>query len=358
MANDTSLINLELHRLVNGGRVYLPVGQYNVNEPVLIDTPCTKLEGEVWNYPSDPNGVFESKYGTKLRLSGNGIPAIYISRDNVLGGNIVKEIGIQGNIAGMDTRSMFDYANPAVAAGICFDSKRVDQSEFSKISCCGLASAISVTGTAEIDACTFEKINADGCCIGVYFAPRASYYAMFKSCVVADTPSYGFFASGENANMHSLEISDMKFVRNGGAFPEDNPYPRAALCFYKVSKCCVKNNLFDAAGTFWYYDDDATSNSQRKPFVQPTPSLYIEGDKNRIVGNTVLNGAADAIVIKGDGNIVINNIVDRNIIIQGNNNIVANNIFTAADARIIICKGSLGNELVNVSENRIEYRED
>lgn len=358
MVNDSRSINSQLAKLEKGGKVYLPVGQYEVDEPILIDTPCIKLEGEVWNYSSDPNGVFESKYGTKLRLSRNDIPAVYISRDNILGGNIVKDIGVQGNIVGMDTRGMFDFSAPAASAAVCFDSKRVDQGEFSKISCCGLASAVSVTGTAEIDACTFEKINADGCCIGFYFAPRASYYAMFRNCVVADTPSYGFFVNGENAYMHSLDISDMTFVRNGGAFPEDNPYPRAALCFYKVSKCAVRNNIFDASGTFWYYDDDATSNSQRSPSTQPTPSLFIVGNKNRIIGNTVVNGAADAIVIKGDNNIIMNNIVDRNIVIQGNNNIIAGNVFTSEDARVIVSKGSIGNEFINISENKLKYMED
>ncbi len=53
------MIQSKLNELPCGGKVYLPVGQYDISEPVVIDTPCIKLEGEVWNYSSDPNGVFD-----------------------------------------------------------------------------------------------------------------------------------------------------------------------------------------------------------------------------------------------------------------------------------------------------------
>lgn len=349
-------LNLGLAKLTNGGRLYLPVGKYDIDEPIVIDTPCIKLEGEVWNYSSDPNGVFESKYGTKLRLTRKDIPAIFMSRENVLGGNIIKDIGIQGDIVGMDTRGMFNYENPAASAGICFDAKRVDQGEVSKISCCGLAAAVVATGTSEIDACTFEKINADGCCIGIYFAPRASYYAMFRHCIVADTPSYGFFVNGEKAYMHSLDISDMRFVRNGGAFPEDNPYPKAAFCFYKVSKCALRDNVFDAAGTFWYYESNAKSNNERQPSTNSIPALYVEGNKNRIIGNVFSNSSSDSIVIKGNSNIVMNNIVDNNIVIDGSGNIISNSIFTNENAKVILSAESKDNEFIGIPENRIIRR--
>ena len=52
---------------------------------------------------------------------------------------------------------------------------------------------------SELDACIFDRVNTDGCCIGVYFAPRAAYYPHFRHCVMADNPSYGFFADGTQA---------------------------------------------------------------------------------------------------------------------------------------------------------------
>lgn len=350
------IINEELLKLTNGGKVYLPTGQYDIEEPIVVDMPCVKIEGDVWCCNTDPNGVFECDYGTKLRLKRNDIPAIYVSKENVLCGNVIKDIGIQGNIVGMDTRGMFDFSNPSASAGICFDGKRVDQAEVSKVSCCGLGSAICVTGTAEIDGCTFEKINTDGCCIGIYFAPGASFYPMFRNCIAADNPWYGFFANGEGIEMHNLDINDFKFVRNGGAFPKEFPYPKAAVCFYKVSNCSVRNNTFDLAGVFWYYDDDATENNQRQPSVQPTPGLWIEGDGNRIVGNTFSNSSSDSIVINGNDNIIMNNILDSNIIINGNNNVIANNIFTTKDAMIIVLANSKNNEFIGIPEERIVYK--
>lgn len=349
-------INDELKKLTNGGKVYLSAGQYDIDEPLVVDIPCVKIEGDVWCCNTDPNGVFECDYGTKLRLQKNDIPAIYVSKENVLCGNVIKDIGIQGNIKGMDTRGMFDFENPQASAGICFDGLRVDQAEVSKVSCCGLGSAICVTGTAEIDGCVFEKINTDGCCIGFYFAPGASFYPMFRNCICADNPWYGFFVKGEGTEMHNLDINDFKFVRNGGAFPEKFPYPKAAVCFYKVFNCFLRNNTFDLAGTFWYYDDDATENSQRQPSKQATPALWIEGDGNRIIANTFSNCASDAIVINGNNNVVMNNIVDRDIIINGNNNIISNNVFTTKDAKIIVSKNSKDNEFVGTLKDRIIYR--
>lgn len=346
-------INKEVKKLKNGGRVYLPSGEYNITEPVVIDTPCIKLEGEVWNYSSDPNGVFESDYGTKLRMRRKDIPAMLISEENVLGGNVVKDIGVQGDIKGMDTRGMFDFSNPVASAGLCFAGKRVDQAEFSKLSFCGLASAVCVTKNSQIDGCTFEKINTDGCCIGFYFAPGSAFYPIFRNNIVADTPSYGFFVNGEGINMHNLDINDFKFVRNGGAFPENNPYPKAAVCFYKVTNCSVRNSTFDMCGTFWYYPDDAKENGERQPSVQLTCGLWVEGDSNRIIGNTFSNSASDSIIIKGNSNVIMNNIVDKNIIVTGDDNILMNNVFTSVDAKIIISKNSKGTQLINVPKDKV-----
>ena len=81
-------INEELKKLNHGGKVSLPAGQTDISEPVILDTPCTKIEGDVWCCNADPNGVFECEYGTKLRLMKNDIPAIYVGNENIIS-NIV-----------------------------------------------------------------------------------------------------------------------------------------------------------------------------------------------------------------------------------------------------------------------------
>ena len=94
-------------------------------------------------------------------------------------------------------------------------------------------------------------------------------------------------------------------------------------------------------------------NSERKAFAQPTPALYIQGNGNRIIGNTFSKCKGDAIVIHGDNNIIMNNIVDRDIVICGNNNVLANNIFTNEEAGIVVSGHSSGNEFINIQDGRI-----
>ena len=59
-----------------GGKVYLEAGCHSIQSPLIMDTPSQKLCGEVWAYNLDPNGVFETEFGTKLRLVGKDHPAI------------------------------------------------------------------------------------------------------------------------------------------------------------------------------------------------------------------------------------------------------------------------------------------
>ena len=60
-----------------GGKVSLACGRYEIEQSICVNTPCIRIDGESWSYSSDPNGVFESKYGTKLRLT-KDIPAITV----------------------------------------------------------------------------------------------------------------------------------------------------------------------------------------------------------------------------------------------------------------------------------------
>ncbi|MBE5772406.1 MAG: hypothetical protein E7337_00550 [Clostridiales bacterium] len=350
--NNGTDIALALKTLQGGGKVFVPAGSYDICAPVVMDIPCQKLEGEVWNYSSDPNGVFESRYGTKLRMRRNDIPAIDIAPQRVLGGNVIRDIGIQGNISGMDTRGLFDFSNPAAASGLYFGGQRIDQAEFSKISFCGLASAVCAAGDSEIDACTFEKLNTDGCCIGIYFSPRAAFYPMFRQCIVADNPAYGFFADGRGRIIHNVEVSECRFVRNGGAFPEDG-LPHAAVCLYHINKCALRDNLIDDPGTFWYYDPNATCNDQRQPSHRKTTAIHVEGCENRITGNTVLNSSAESIVVKGDRNILLNNIVDGDIVVEGTGNILSGNVFTKPEARLVLKGKCEGTQISGIPEDRI-----
>ena len=319
-----------------GGRLNLTCGRYDLTETVVLDTSSLCLSGDVWSCNTDPNGVFEPKHGTKLRLMRTDIPALEVGKHtSPVSGAIVRDLGFQGNIPGMDTRKIVDFSAPEKSAGLCLASVRTDQCEFSKLSCCGLANGVAVTGNAEVDACSFEKINADGCANGVWFAPRASFYARFRFCILADTPYYGFYAA-TTKSMHNLEIFDTHFVRNGGCFVDGDGRTPAAVLFDGVSRCAVAHCLFDDPGTFWYYNDDATQNTERQPSHRPLVALWVIGNENRIKDNTFLHSSSDSIRIEGKGNVLLANIVDGNVRISGEGNIVSGLVFTKPDARLIL----------------------
>ena len=336
-----------------GGAVHLAAGTYEMNETVVIDTPSSKLQGEVWAYNLDPNGVFETPYGTKLRLKGRDFPAISVGVDNVPAGAMVCDIGIQGDIKGMDTSPLLNIENPSASAGLYFGSQRVDQGEFSKISCCGLAIAVCAADNAELDACCFEKINMDGCCIGTYFSPRASYYAHFRQCIVADTPSYGFFFDGTKKHISNVDITDTHFVRNCGASPIIDEEP-AAVYLKNISNCFFRDNLVDFPGVFWYFDDNATSNDERQPSTVPAIGLHVKGNQNRITGNTFNHSSRESVIIEGHRNILMSNIADGNVVIEGEGNMVNGLVFTTPDARLILRGAAKDTTLVlGVEESRI-----
>lgn len=327
-------------------------GRYDISKSIFLDTSCSCLSGGVWACNTDPNGVFESKYGTKIRMLGLDYPAVLIGRhSSPVSGAAIKDIGFQGDISGMDTRPLADFSMPEKASGICFDTGRADQCYFEKLAFCGLGNGIVATGTAEIDACTFEKLNLDGCGNGIWFAPKASYYTRFRSCVVADNPYYGAYVCGADRHIHNLEIIDSYFVRNGGAFAGEEA---AAVYFDRVSDCSVINCVFDAPGTFWFYEETATENRQRQPSHRSTIGLRIKGNRNRIRNNTFLNSSAESILVEGNGNVLIGNIVDGDVHICGDNNVISGLVFTKPEARVVLLGSAAENtEIYGVDESRV-----
>ena len=346
-------INKALSKKRLGGALLLPTGEYTADCPILIDTPSLRLQGEVWAYNLDPNGVFETRYGTKIRLKGKKHPAISIGSQGIPAGCMISDIGIQGDIIGMDTRGLFDILKPYASAGLYFGLNRIDQGDFSKISCCGLAVGVSCAENSEIDACDFRKINVDGNCLGMYFAPRASYYARFHRCIVADTPSYGFLGEGTGASIHDLSITDTHFVRNSGA-NHFTDMEHAAVLWKDISACTFKDNLVDDPGTFWYFEPTATDNSDKTVYKSRAIGLYVIGNENRILGNIFSHSSRESILLKGKGNLLMNNIADSDVVIEGEQNTVNGLTFTTESARLIL-KGSAARNcsVLGVEPDRI-----
>jgi hypothetical protein len=309
--------------------------------------------GEVWAYNLDPNGVFETRYGSKLKLLGKDNCAISVGSVGLPAGSMISDIGIQGQVVGMDTRGLFDIDRPYASAGVYFGGERVDQGDFSKISCCGLAAGLSMAGTSEIDACDFRKINVDGCCVGIYFAPRASYYVRFNRCIVADNPSYGFLGDATKACLHNMDITETHFVRNCGQNHVKN-MPQAAVLLKGFSKCTFRDNLVDDPGTFWYFEADATDNADKTVYTTPTVGLYLIGNENRLFNNTFTNSSRESMVIEGKGNVLIGNIADSDVVIEGEGNIVNGLVLTRPGARLVL-KGAAADttSVLGVEESRV-----
>lgn len=353
MKNGYDITKALEEKKAHGGSVFLPAGEYPVESPVLVNTPSTGIKGEIWAYNLDPNGVFETRFGSKLKLRGTEHPAISVGADGLPAGTVISDIGIQGDIVGMDTRGLFDMSRPYASAGLYFGKERVDQGDFHKISCCGLAAAVSMAEDSEIDACDFRKINADGCCVGVYFAPRASYYARFHRCIIADNPSYGFFADGTRGYIGNATISETHFVRNCG----DNHIKtevQASVYLKGVESFIFRDNLVDMAGEFWYFGPEATQNGQQQRINHPVIGLCLEGDGNRIFNNVFSRSSRESVYVKGCGNILLGNIADRDVIIEGEGNTVNGLCFTGAEARLVLRGAAADTTVVlGVEESRI-----
>lgn len=334
-----------------GGRIHLDPVRYEVNAPWVINQPCICLEGDVWAYSSDPNGVFESHCGTQLRLRGRSFPALSIGLTHTAEGCVIRDIGIQGDITGMDTRPLLDLKHPLASSGLTFSRTRVDQGEFSKLSMCGLHCGVCACGDAEVDACLFERLNVDGCAVGAYFAPRAAYYVRFHEWVAADNPYYGIYVNGEGRRNRCMEISKIQFIRTGGAFRENDGMVHAAVCLESVETCVFKDNLIDDAGIFWYFSPDASENNAHQTYIFPTVSLYLHGNGNLISGNVISCSHAESMIIRGNRNILANNATDHDVVVEGSGNTVSGLFFTTADARLVI-RGE-GNQVYGVPPERI-----
>lgn len=355
-ADGTAGLQTALNSLTHGGCLELSSSRYDLEKTIVIDSCSQALVGKVWCCNTDPNGVFESKAGTKLRLIGTDFPAIRMGDTcDPISGSKICELGIQGDISGMDTRPLVDFDHPEASAGICIDKVRCDQCHFTNLSFCGLATGIYSAGTAMTDACVFENINVDGCGNGFWISPRACVYTHIRSCVAADTPYYGVYVCGTGKRIHSLEILSTHFVRNGGAFTDDSKKIPAAVLLKDVDRCEVTHCLFDAPGTFWHYPDHAVKSSDRDAVIKrKTVGLYVIGNSHRICNNSFYNSSDDSIRIEGNDNILISNVCDGNVRISGKGTFISTLVFTKPDARLILEGDAKDSTVIfGVEEHRI-----
>ena len=352
----TAGIQTALVALKHGGALELESARYDIEKTVTLDESSRAIVGKIWSCNTDPNGVFEAKTGTKIRMQGRDYPAIRIGdTTDPISGSKVCELGVQGDIPGMDTRPLVDFDRPEASAGLVIDKVRCDQCHFENLSFCGLASAVCLSGTAMSDACVFDAINVDGCGNGFWVSPRVSVYSHIRNCVAADTPYYGVYVDGKGKRIHNLAIYNTHFVRNAGAFVDGDGMIHASVLLKDVDRCEVRDCLFDSPGTFWHYPDNAKHNKEKDEIIKRSAvALYVKGNGHRIRGNAFYNSSDDSIRIIGNGNILMSNICDSNVRISGRDNYVSSIAFTNPDARLIL-EGEAWDTTVifGVEESRI-----
>lgn len=101
---------------------------------------------------------------------------------------------------------------------------------------------------------------------------------------------------------------------------------------------------------FWYFAPDATANADHETIVHPTAGLLVKGSGNYVIGNVISHSHSDSIVVEGDGNVLMNNIADRDVIIRGSGNTIQGMVFTTPEARLRIIGN---NQVIGVPEDRI-----
>ena len=182
---------------------------------------------------------------------------------------------------------------------------------------------------------------------------RASYYTRFHRCIVGDTPSYGFLAGKEGSPLSTLSIIETHFVRNCGGSHIPGEVP-AAVLIKDIRLSVFSGNLIDAPGTFWYFRPDAVSNSDKTVIKNPAVGLYLIGKKNKITNNVCEHSSRESMIIKGNENVLMGNIVDSDVVLEGVGNIVNGLTFTKPEARLILVgEAAESTSVLGVEEGRI-----
>lgn len=336
--------------LPRGGKVYLKQGVYKIDSPIIIQNRSIHIDGDSWNYPNDPNGVYESNNGVKLFVKENSYGIDLHSAS----GATLENIGFQGIKTTGATKGLFDFEHPTYNAGLASTYSRNDQMLISRISSCGLATGFSIIPTGDIDASIFEKLNADGCNIGFLFSPKATYYATIRDSILADCPAFGLCVTSKyqaGSYLRTLTIDGIVCVRNGGGFTQEQiakfgEKAIAGMYIGVVHESKIVNNQIDDSGTYWNTSENSTkgylyeyANSTEikdkknsviytKDYTYNCHGLVIEGT-NCLVANNRVNGTKGgyALCVYDNYNSIKDNQLfgDKGILITGNNNHISGN---------------------------------
>lgn len=378
-SDGTGGISYAISLLKQGGKVRIPSATFDVSNPIVINKKCIKIEGDSWNYPNDPNGVYESNEGSKLNVSAgnNGIQI------NGASGATISDIGFSGQFKDGQVKGTFNINNPIKDAGLVSLSGRNDQMLISRVSSQGMSAGFCIVPNGSIDACMFEHLNADGCNIAFFFSPKNNYYTTIKESIFSDCPAFGVCVKKNTMSgayeSQMLTVDGIVCVRNGGGFtPEQleqfGEDMAASMLIADVIQSRIINNQIDDCGSYWdttlystvgrlieyadSYDiikDDGTVYAT-KDYIYDCNGLVFKGvnsliannrvggcrggfalkvlgNNNNIIGNIFRGSKGFSIV--GDGNKFNDNRVNGNSVVSGNNNVVSNITFDSGSLTVV-----------------------
>lgn len=353
-----------LSSCVNGGKVNVKSGCYLVGEPIVVDGNCINIEGDIWNYPSHPNGVYESYDGTKLKPTASAFPIMKFANGN---GIRISQLGFNGIVSNGNTKGRFNYSNPSIDCGLELTTPYSDQFEFERLSFTGLACGIVANkSSAQLDAFIIDRINADGCDVGMYFNIGSAIYGKIKDCIVADNPAHGFYFKG---SLSGSTISGMVFVRNGGGYSDTQKTALGAdnLCavyINKLNKSKFINNVIHNSGTY----HDTTQSAEGTWEYQNASGLIFNSASSEIRGNDVSEAQNYSAVFGGDYNTYRDNSFTGNngVIINGSYNLFYGNSITARNNTTALTVNGNSNKIMALDSegtivlngnNNIVYRQ-
>lgn len=311
------------------GKVYAADNRYNISSPIDINQSNMSIEGSLWNYPNDPNGVAESPYGTKLVLMNSSAYVLGLIGSGILGGLTLEKFGLRSNTVRNTTFSGSIY-NPIFYpsakyqdAAIVFGGCRVDQMEINKLGFNNFGVGIYFASDAQIDTCTIRKSNLDGQGIGI-FVESTCFFLTIKDNVISDCSGAGVVITG--SSITNLRITGNTFVRNAGLTQAS---AWGELCSVQCSAVCaiISDNIFENTGQNIAGDRSPVTTNASSIFLPP-------GDLKSIISNNVLkNGFGIGIKCAGNicsfqGNYILDHANDSGYLISGGgNNISGGEVF-------------------------------
>ena len=305
-----------------GGKVVIPIGEYTISSPIIIKKDCINLEGEIWNYPAHPNGVYESNNGSKLKLASSNIPAIKLSQ--IWNGWRIAQIGVAGTVSNGGTKGLFDKSNPGINCGLLINTY-TDQFEVNRVSFEGLAAGI-VGINCTWDAGIISRVNADGCNIGIYLETDSTYYDKIKDCILSDCPAFGMYIKS-NSSFEGLEICGNVMVRNGGGLTSQQiedfgGEDEIASCVIKgLRNSIFKHNFIHQPGV-WMNSTSGTPTAE----YQDMYGVLFDASMSSFENNNIQGDKGN--IIRGNRVNVANNVMLSKLMIYGENHLVSGNILS------------------------------